>query len=97
MVKKQGKKGQEITYSELKMAEYLMPNLENISIEDRRTIFEIRNRMLPIAVNFPSKTSEKSCWCGKDEDTRHIYICRYWTDESEKTPFELIYKEISQN
>ena len=93
LVKKQGKKGQEITYSELKMAEYLMPNLENISIEDMRKIFEIRNRMLPIAVNFPSKTSEKSCWCGKVEDTQHIYICRYWTDESEKTPFELIYKE----
>ena len=72
------------------MAEYLMPNLENISVED---IFEIRNRMLPIAVNFPSKTIEKSCWCGKVEDTQHIYICRYWTDQSEKTPFELIYKE----
>ena len=45
---KQRSKGQEIQYSELKMAEYLMPNFENISIEDRQNIFEVRNRMLPI-------------------------------------------------
>lgn len=40
---KQGSKGKEITYSNIKMAEYLMPNSESLSIEDQRNIFEIRN------------------------------------------------------
>ena len=58
LVSKIRSKGKEIEYSELKMAEYLMPNLENISIDDRRQIFQIRNRMLPIPSKFPSDKSE---------------------------------------
>ena len=65
LVKKQGKKGQEITYSELKMAEYLMPNLENISIEDRRTIFEIRKILLLYLEMFHTKNSIQNISCMK--------------------------------
>ena len=36
LIGKRKSKGQEITYSELKMVEYLMPNMENLSIDDRR-------------------------------------------------------------
>ena len=93
LVKKIRSKGKEIEYSELKMAEYLMPNLENISIDDRRKIFQIRNRMLPIVANFSSDKSDKRCWCGEVEDSQHIYICKYWTDKSEQMPFEMIYSE----
>ena len=76
LLKKQKSKGQEIEYSELKMAEYLMPNFQNISIEDRRNIFELRNRMLPIPINFPNRKDDTTCWCGDLEETRHIYICK---------------------
>ena len=62
------------------MAEYLMPNFENISITDRRKIFELRNRMLPIPANFPLGKEEEIC-CGEIEDTKHIYICQKWSYE----------------
>ena len=82
MLSKRRSKGQEIQYSELKMAEYLMPNFENISIEDRRNIFEVRNRMVPIPINFPNRKNYTKCWCGAIDETRHIYICKYWSDQS---------------
>ena len=93
VIKKQKKKGQDICYTELKMAEYLMPNSENISIEDRRNIFEIRNRMLPINENFPKNDGENRCCCQQIEDTKHIYTCKIWNQESEQNCFEEIYKE----
>ena len=73
LIRKQKSKGQEIIYTELKMAEYLMPNLENLSIDDKRNIFKIRNRMLLIPANFPLGSEEKRCWCGEIENTKHIY------------------------
>ena len=73
LLSKQRSKGQEIHYPELKMAEYLMPNFEKISIEDRRNIFEIRNRMLPIPINFPNRKNDTKCCCGAIEETRHIF------------------------
>ena len=93
LTQKKGSKGIEINYTELKMAEYLMPNQENLSIEDRRRIFEIRNRMLPIPANFPLNKNVEKCWCGEDEDMRHIYMCKYWTSEKEKTAYEMIFSE----
>jgi hypothetical protein len=93
LLNKQRSKGQEIKYSELRMAEYLMPNFENISIEDRRNIFEIRNRMVPIKINFPNRKDDTTCWCGAIEDTKHIYICKYWSDQSEDTEFNMIYTD----
>ena len=92
LLQKRGSKGQEIEYMELKMAEYLMPNIENISITDRRKIFEIRNRMLPIASNFPLGKVEEKC-CGEIEDTKHIYICEKWSEKSDKLSFEMIFSD----
>ena len=40
-----GKKGQEIHYSELKMADYLVPSDQGLSITDKRYMFAIRNRI----------------------------------------------------
>ena len=53
LMAKRGSKGQEINCSELKMAEYLHPGYENISINEQRSIFSIRNQMIEISVNFP--------------------------------------------
>ena len=91
LVSKRRSKGKDISHTVLKMADYLMPNYENLSIEDRRRIFEIRNRMLPISDNFPVKNVEEKCWCGGKEDTRHIYNC--WKDVHDKDDFEMIYTD----
>ena len=69
-----------------------MPNFKNLSISDKRKIFEIRNGMLPITANFPIKGEEKLC-CNSIEDTKHIYTCKYWSDKSEKPNFEKIYTD----
>ena len=39
LINKRGSKGQEIQYTELKMAEYLTPGYRNICIEEQRSIF----------------------------------------------------------
>ena len=49
--------------------------------------------MLPISANFSSMNEDQNCWCGEREDTKHIYICKYWCDKSEETNFEMIYSE----
>ena len=40
-----------------------MPNEENLTIEDKRYIFAIRNRMIQIPTNFPSKYQNKNENC----------------------------------
>ena len=46
-MKKRGKKGMQIIYQEIKMSEYLLPN-EQLSIDDQRNIFGVRNKMTDI-------------------------------------------------
>ena len=45
---KKGTKGQEMSYKELKMADYLLPSNQNISLDDQQSIFAIYNRMVVI-------------------------------------------------
>ena len=47
-------KGKEIKYPEIKMSEYLLPN-DELSIDEQRNIFEIRNRMSNIPANYSSQ------------------------------------------
>ena len=71
-----GSKGKEITYYESKMANYLKPSNENLNITEKRFIFAMRNRMIPIENNFPNQkqNKEENCKsCGETEDMRHIY------------------------
>ena len=55
---------EEIEYNELKMADYLMPNNVNITIDDQRNISAIRNRMIMISSHFSTHKSEEICHCG---------------------------------
>ena len=76
--KMRGKKGQEIVYNEIKMADYLLPYGESLSISEKRYIFSMRNRMIPIPENFPNKNQnkdEKCKQCKQTENMKHIYIC----------------------
>jgi hypothetical protein len=90
---KQGSKGKDIIYSDIKMAEYLMPSNSNLTIEQKRYIFEMRNRMTPILSNFSSKEIISKCVCGLSETMEHIYKSQFWNTESEKILYEIIYSE----
>ena len=95
LINKKKSKGKEIEYSELKMAEYLLPGYENITIEEQRNIFSIRNRMVEINHNFPTTNKKEICWCGEEETMKHINICEYKceTYETINPNFEEIFEE----
>ena len=95
LICKRGSKGQEIDYSELRMADYLQPGYENITIDEQRNIFQIRNRMIDLPSNFPSGKKIEKCHCEQELNMKHLYICEFWcTEENEKiSPFENIFKE----
>ena len=90
LLEKRGSKGEEIKYSCIKMAEYLLPNEDGLSISDQRYIFSIRNRMVPISENFPNIQTENICSCGQSETMRHIYMCTNLNIEMEKISYEKI-------
>ena len=90
---KQGTKGSEIKYSNIEMADYLMPNEEDLTIENKRKIFEIRNHMVDIPANFSSSKIFMKCPCGMKENMKHVYQCRILNDEEEVIPFENIYTD----
>ena len=93
LLQKRGSKGNEIKYSCIKMAEYLLPNDEELSISDQRYIFSIINRMVPILENFPNSQTGKICSCGQIESMRHIYICTNLNIESVKISYEKIFDD----
>ena len=75
------------------MAEYLMPGDTKLTIEQKRNIFEMRNRMLPLPSNFPTKEIDCKCFCGQIEDMKHIYDSECWETEKVEIPYEKIYSE----
>jgi hypothetical protein len=93
LIGKRGSKGHEISYSELKMSEYLMPNVQNVTIEQKRNIFEIINRMAKIPANFPNKQKNKKyfCPCEQIENMEQIYNCKYWNIEEATTEYGKIF------
>ena len=74
---KRGTKGNKIKYSKLEMSSYLLPNDYNLTIEDKRQMFSIKNNMINIFSNFPSKKLPKYCRAGCEiiESNEHIYTC----------------------
>ena len=87
---KRGKKGRDIRYRSLQMSEYLLPNKE-LSIEQQRNIFEIRNNMTNIRSNFCSeKENISKCICGKSENMAHIYYCKELNNREPDVKYENI-------
>ena len=71
-----------------------MPNDSNLNISQKRDIFEVRNRMLPIPHNFPSQEKYDNCVkCEHTEDMLHIYDSECWRIEVMNIPYENIYSE----
>ena len=92
LLEKRGSKGSEIQYSSMKMVEYLSPNYEQLSINDQRYIFAIRNRMIEIEYNFKKQLEEK-CICGEQLTQKHIYLCQNDDKNSRCLPYERIFEQ----
>ena len=55
------------------MAEYLQPFNNQLTIEQKREMFSIKNRLYDIPENFPKDEEKYTCVCG-EENIAHIYI-----------------------
>ena len=49
---RRGSKGQGIQYSNLEMAEYLLPQNIKMNIDEKRRMFALKTRMVPLPCNF---------------------------------------------
>ena len=77
----------------MKMAEYLSPTYEQLSLNDQRYIFAIRNRMIELEHNFRKKLPEEECICGERITQQHIYSCQNYDNNIEYFPYERIFEE----
>ena len=89
LLKKRSSKGKEIRYDRLKMADYFQPYSKNLTLEEKRKLFSVRNRMVEIGYNFGK--CEKCNKCGENEDMNHIYSCKYLNEEEMNIKFERIF------
>ena len=72
-----------IHYEKLEIADYLMPYNSKLSIEDKRKLLSIRNRMTEIGNNFGQK--ENCVSCQKNENMEHVYIhANFWINKKMK-------------
>ena len=84
---KQGVKGQEISYSRIQLSDYLLPINDKQTIEQKRRLFAVRNKMVNIPSNFSSSKTKIICYCGDVENMEHIYQC----DSEVILPYNLVY------
>ena len=84
LLEKQGKKGKEIEYTTLEMAEYLQPFGNKLTVAEKRDLFSYRNRMVNIPSNFPKGKTEYTCICGEKENMKHIYNCELLSEKKEQ-------------
>ena len=89
LLRKRGSKGKEIKYDRLEMADYLQPYNKTLTLEEKRQLFSVRNRMVEIGYNFGKY--EKCIMCGEYEDMTHIYSCEYLNEEETNIKFEKIF------
>ena len=90
LIEKQGKKGKEIKYSCIQLSEYLSPINSELTVEEKRTMFAVRNYMVNIPTNFPKPNVNNKCFCGELETMLHIYNCEVYSTQ-EKVPYEKIF------
>ena len=91
LLDKRGKKGKEIHYSGLEMSEYLLPTNQKLTIDEKRKMFAVKNRMIDIPANFPKTNKDKKCFCGKIEDMVHIYNCEVLNSKPTNLQYQAIF------
>ena len=79
LIGKQGTKGK-----------YLHPSNSKLSIDQKRRMFGIKNKMLDISTNFPTKYPNHKCEYGDLENMEHIYQCEIF-GVLPKIPYVKIY------
>ena len=84
-------KGKENKFEDLSTAEYLLPENSLLNIKEKQKLFEVKNRMTKIPINFPENNMKNNCYCGKEETMEHVYNCEIWNDGKEN---KLEYKQI---
>ena len=75
------------------MSEYLLPSNSILTIEEKRRLFEYKNKMTNIPNNFPKSDIKTICQCGSIEDMEHIYQCELINIQSGDNilPYQKIY------
>ena len=86
---KRGSKGKDIEFTNLEMSEYLMPFNSDLNIEEKRKLFEFRNRMTKIPSNFGKK--DEKCQCGITETMDHIYSCEILNEKKPEINYDKLY------
>jgi hypothetical protein len=70
----------------------LHPTNEKLTIEERRNLFAIRNRMVDICSNFSKSEVKPTCVSGEIESMKHVYICKILNEKTvESEEYENIY------
>ena len=59
LLEKRGKKGIEVEYSSIRMADYLVPNNSGLTISEKQQMFAIINRMIKISYNYPQNNKTR--------------------------------------
>ena len=81
-----GKKGKEIKYTQIEMADYLLPSC-SLSVEDKRQMFAIRSETNDLPYNF----GKSEICCKTEMNNEHILMCQKLNGG---TPFTLKYEKI---
>ena len=76
LIKKQkaGKKGKNIKYEELQIADYLLPD-SKATMEEKFDIFALRTEMNDLPHNF-GRSEECKFGCKEDMTNSHIFMCQ---------------------
>ena len=76
LTEKQGGKGKYIKDNSLEMADYLLSANKYITVEEKRRLFAIRNKMSDIPNNFSKINLKVKCFCGEIEEMdEQLYKC----------------------
>ena len=79
------------------MSEYLSPCNKEITIDEKRKKFAVRNKMVNLKENFTKSKLPENCVCGEIESLEHIYSCKELNNEENRIPFEEIYSNNIKN
>ena len=75
------------------MSYYLMPNNSNLSNNDKKLMYGIKNRMINLFENFPSKKLQMFCLagCNELESINHLYKCKIINQTEPNISYQKIY------
>ena len=96
LIGKQGSKGGEIQYTELYMADYLLPINNEMSREEKQEVFSMRNKMTRIPANYSSSTVKHECVCGDQENMEHVYTCIQLNSDKPEIEYKSVYSNDNE-